>query len=69
MASDYHIKQHRSRSTFHKWHIPGVLWEPTQTLPGKGLEEAWWAAQIQAENLGRAAQAPLEDSNLIYKTE
>ena len=69
MASDYHIKLHKSRATFHKSHIPGVLSEPSQTLPGKGLGEAWWAAQIQAENLSHAAEAPLGDSNLIYKTE
>lgn len=61
MASDYCIKQERSRSSLHKWHIPEVTEGPVKHQMEKGFESHGGYYKLKLESWGLAVKAPLGD--------
>lgn len=62
MASDYRIKQHRSRTSFHKWHVPEVHRLERALRGMMGSTNVSW-------NPGALQQRPLEGTEIWFTTQ
>lgn len=61
MANDYCIKQEKSRSSLHKWHIPEVTEGPVKHQMEKGFVRHSRYYKPKLESWGLTVEAPLRD--------